>query len=175
MAAINAAPRPLPMTAAQRLRCARSGLSRAAIVACVACLALSAFPAVAQRSKAPPAAAILAENAKWAAAFHAGDFAAIGALYTEDASLLPPGGLRVTGQEAITRFFREEYAGRQPGSIRFSDEEFYGDDRTVTEVASLTIRAPDGTLKARGKQILVFLKRGNAWKLHRDIWNSDPG
>ncbi|MDN8045613.1 hypothetical protein QZN85_32435, partial [Burkholderia vietnamiensis] len=37
----------------------------------------------------------------------------------------------------------------------------YADDRLIDQ----------RFLKYRGKQILLFLKEGGAWKLHRDIWN----
>lgn len=33
------------------------------------------------------------------------------------------------------------------------------------------VRDHDGKLKIRAKQILVFLKQGGTWKLHRDMWN----
>jgi hypothetical protein len=83
-------------------------------------------------------------------------------------------GNRVTGRDAITHYFQNEYAGRQTGTISFSDYEVYGGGRVMTEVANLAIYGRDGKLKSRGKQILIFLKQGDRWKLHKDIWNSDP-
>lgn len=41
----------------------------------------------------------------------------------------------------------------------------------MTEVSDTEIHDHDGKLKYRGKQTLVFLKQGGAWKLHRDMWN----
>lgn len=144
------------------------------LIVFLATLFMTAGPAAAQDPDAPAATAILAENAKWAAAYTEGDFTAIGGLYTDDGTLLPPGGKRVAGRDAITRYFQQEYAGRQTGTIRFSDYEFYGNDREITEVANLEIYGPVGNLKSRGKQVLIFLKQGDQWRLHRDIWNSDP-
>ncbi|WP_412025577.1 YybH family protein [Burkholderia cepacia] len=145
---------------------------------CVAALAASialfavAPPATASDAQRPPEAAIKAENARWADAFARGDYAAIGRLYTEDGALLPPGGDRVTGPGAIVAYFTKGYSGSRPCTVSFDNYEFYGNDRMVTEVSDAEIRDPSGKLKYRGKQILVFLKQGDTWKLHRDMWNS---
>ncbi len=116
-------------------------------------------------------AAIKAENVRWADAFARGDYEAIGRLYTHDGALLPPGGDRVTGGSAIAAYFTKGYAGAKPDTVSFSNYEFYGNDRIVTEVSDADIRDHAGNFKYRGKQILLFIKEGGAWKLHRDIWN----
>lgn len=116
-------------------------------------------------------AAIKAENARWADAYARGDYQAIARLYTQDGTLLPPGGDRVTGPSAIVNFFTRGTAGGEPDTVTFSNYEFYGDDNIVTEVSDSDIRNHNGTLKSRGKQILIFLKQNGIWKLHRDIWN----
>ncbi|MGY2236397.1 YybH family protein [Pseudomonas gingeri] len=122
----------------------------------------------------PPEAAIKAENARWAQAFARGDYEAIGRLYTEEGALLPPGGTRVVGGQAITEYFNKGYAGAQPGSVTFSNYEFYGDDQAVTEISDAEVRDHSGKLSFRGKQVLIFLKQAGVWKLHRDMW-SDYG
>ncbi len=121
-----------------------------------------------------PEAAIKAENARWADAFARGDYDAIGRLYTDDGALLPPGGDKVTGRRAITEYFTNGYAGSKPGTVSFSNDEFYGNDRVVTEVSDVEVRDGNGKLKIRAKQTLVFLKQGGTWKLHRDMWNAYP-
>ncbi|HDR9510228.1 DUF4440 domain-containing protein [Burkholderia cepacia] len=142
----------------------------AAVAACFSFFAFAA-PAIAGGPQPQTEAAIKAENARWADAFARGDYDAIGRLYTKDGALLPPGGDRVTGGSAIAAHFANGYAGAKPDTVSFSNYEFYGNDRTVTEVSDAEIRDPAGNLKYRGKQILLFLKEGGAWKLHRDIWN----
>ncbi|WP_034302727.1 DUF4440 domain-containing protein [Herbaspirillum sp. RV1423] len=144
---------------------------RAAIFA--ACFSLFTFAtsATAGGPPRPPSAAIKAENARWADAFARGDYEAIGRLYTKDGSLLPPGGDRITGARAIAEYFTKGYAGSQPGTVSFSNYEFYGNDQMVTEVSDAEVRDHDGKLQIRGKQILIFLKQGGVWKLHRDLWN----
>nr|WP_175800732.1 nuclear transport factor 2 family protein [Burkholderia anthina] len=144
----------------------------AALAVCLSFSVLAA-PAVAGGSQHPPGAAIKAENARWADAFARGDYEAIGRLYTNDGTLLPPGGDKITGSRAITEYFTKGYAGSKPATVSFSNFEFYGNDRVVTEISDAEIRDHDGKLKYRGKQTLVFLKQGGAWKLHRDMWNDD--
>ncbi|WP_041492623.1 YybH family protein [Burkholderia lata] len=142
----------------------------AALAACATFFAFAA-PATAASSQRPPEAAIKAENARWADAFARGDYEAIGRLYTHDGTLLPPGGDKITGSNAIVGYFTKGYAGSKPATVSFSNYEFYGNDRIVTEVSDAEIHDHDSKLKYRGKQILVFLKEGGAWKLHRDMWN----
>ncbi|WP_186010792.1 YybH family protein [Burkholderia gladioli] len=141
-----------------------------------ACLPVLAFASPAADGSPQPEiqAAIKAENARWAQAFARGDYEAIGRLYTSDGTLLPPGGDKVTGASAITDYFNKGYAGTKPGTVSFSHYEFYGDERIVTEVSDAEVRNHEGRLEIRGKQILVFLKQGGAWKLHRDMWNDYP-
>ncbi|KVF12463.1 YybH family protein [Burkholderia cepacia] len=138
-----------------------------------ACVTFFAFatPASAGGSQHPPEAAIKAENARWADAFARGDYESIGRLYTRDGTLLPPGGDKVTGGRAITKYLTKGYGGSKPVTVSFSNYEFYGNDRVVTEVSDTEIHDHDGKLKYRGKQTLIFLKQDGAWKLHRDMWN----
>ncbi|MPV58353.1 DUF4440 domain-containing protein [Burkholderia sp. HI2761] len=148
-------------------------LRTAALAACLSFFAFTA-PAIAGGSQRLPEAAIKAENARWADAFARGDYDAIGRLYTDDGALLPPGGDKVTGRRAITEYFTNGYAGSKPGTVSFSNDEFYGNDRVATEVSDVEVRDGDGKLKIRAKQTLVFLKQGGTWKLHRDMWNAYP-
>ncbi|RAR62364.1 ketosteroid isomerase-like protein [Paraburkholderia unamae] len=138
-----------------------------------ACLSFFAFAAPAAASGPQPQieSAIKAENARWAEAFGRGDYEAIGRLYTKDGALLPPGGDKVIGGSAIVQYFASGYAGSKPHTVSFSNYEFYGNNRMVTEVSDAEVRDHSGTLTYRGKQILVFLKQGDTWKLHRDMWN----
>lgn len=137
--------------------------------AAVAALLTMAVPAAA----ALPEAAIKAENARWAAAYARGDYAAIGKLYTDEGTLLPPGEDRVVGPAAIVAYFVKNADASAPNSVSFSNFEFYGNDDMVTEISDTEVRDHRGKLIVRGKQTLVFLKRGGAWKLHRDIWNDN--
>jgi len=131
-----------------------------------------AMPALANGPTHQTETAIKAENARWADAFRRGDYVAIGHLYTKNGALLPPGGDRVTGSTAITAYFAKAYAKSQPGSVSFSNYEFYGDDQAMTEVSDAEVRDHSGKLQIHAKQTLIFLKQGGVWKLHRDMWSS---
>jgi len=144
--------------------------SAAVFAACFSLFTVAA-PATAGGPPRLPTAAIKAENTRWADAFARGDYEAIGRLYTKEGALLPPGGDRITGARAIAEYFTKGYAGSQPGTVSFSNYEFYGNDQVMTEVSDAEVRDHGGKLQIRGKQILIFLKQGGVWKLHRDIWN----
>ena len=69
-------------------------MRRTAILA--VCFVLLATPALAQSK-----AAIQKLNDEWAAAFNKGDAAAVAAMYTKDAYVLPPGFEIMKGRAAI--------------------------------------------------------------------------
>lgn len=147
-------------------------LFTAAVAVC-----LSSFmfvePALANGLNPQTEAAIKAENARWAEAYARGDYEAIGRLYTKNGTLLPPGGSRIVGAAAIVDFFNKTFPATQSktNTVSFSNYEFYGNDKVITEVSDTDVRDHSGELIFRGKQILIFLKQGGTWKLHRDMWN----
>ena len=59
-------------------------------------------------------------NDVWTAAFNKGDAAAVAALYTEDAYVLPPGSAMVKGRPAIEAFWRQ--AAQQMSDATAGDE-----------------------------------------------------
>ena len=77
------------------------------------CLILGAAPAVAQDK-----ATIEKLNDAWTAAFNKGDAAAVAAMYTEDAYVLPPGAEIVKGHVAIEAFWRQ--AAQQMGDAKLT-------------------------------------------------------
>jgi ketosteroid isomerase-like protein len=76
-------------------------------------LLLGATPALAQDK-----AAIEKLNDAWMAAFNKGDAAAVAAMYTEDAYVLPPGAEMVKGHAAIEAFWRQ--AAQQMGEAKLT-------------------------------------------------------
>lgn len=138
-------------------------------------VAIAAVPVAVNAASPQPSteAAIKAENARWADAFKHGNYQSIGRLYTEGGTLLQPGGPRIVGAAAISKYFAQMYSGKKPDTVTFSNIEFYGDEKVVTEVSDSALRNSDGKLLSRDKQILIFIKEGNAWKLHRDMWNNN--
>lgn len=141
--------------------------------AAVAALVAFSSPASAGGEKLSQAREIIAANQRWLDAYRRGDMAALAALYTEDARLLPEGSAAVVGREKIVAYLGHMKAGAPSTTLRFSNHEFHGDDRVMTEVTDTEVRDATGTLKSRGKQILLFVKQGTEWKLHRDMWTGN--
>ena len=132
------------------------------------CLALAAAPAMAQSKSS-----IQKLNDKWAEAFNRGDAAAVAAMYTADAYVLPPGAEMAKGRKAIEDVWRG--AMKQIGDIKVTtiDVKRLG-PRAVREIGTASFRTKgqppqDGTVK----YAVVWEKVGGSWKLLQDIWNSN--
>lgn len=138
-----------------------------------AALLLAASSALAAPAPSSERAAVEAVTERWAKAFANGDLNAITGLYTADAKLLPDGGAVVAGKADIARYFETTLRPMLPGSIHFSRYEVYGDGQSASSLSLMEIRDAKGAVTLKGKQALVLLKQGGAWKIHRDIWNGD--
>ncbi|HSD66160.1 MAG TPA: DUF4440 domain-containing protein [Vicinamibacteria bacterium] len=123
---------------------------------------------------APPEdvrAAIEAKNKAFTSAVARGDAAAIAALYTSTAEVLPPGGEIARGREAIQKAFQGAIdAGMRDLPLTLVEVEAHGD--TATEVGTWVWKGKDGATLDHGKYIVIWKKEGGDWRLHRDIWNS---
>ena len=85
---------------------------RIQVIVSAICLCLSA-PAMAQDK-----ATIQSLNDKFAQAFNAGDAAAVAALYTDDAVILPPGAEMMKGKNAIRAFWKGAAEQLGDGAVR---------------------------------------------------------
>jgi uncharacterized protein (TIGR02246 family) len=114
---------------------------------------------------------IAAANDKFMAAAGQQDAAALAALYTKEGQILPPNSDFVTGREAIQGFWQ---AVMDMGIRRAELEivEVEGRGKTAIEVSRFTLYAEGDVVADKGKYIVVWKKKGGAWKLHRDIFNS---
>jgi uncharacterized protein (TIGR02246 family) len=112
-------------------------------------------------------------NEAWVAAFNKGDAAAIAAMYTDDATVLPQGGPMVKGATGIKDLWA--------GVIKdFSDPKL-----TMVELHSMgeVMAYEIGTITAKtkatppqdvaGKYVVVWRRSGTTWKLAADIFNFD--
>ena len=112
-------------------------------------------------------------SVEFVAAFNAGDGAALAGLYSEDATLFPPGAERVDGRSAIQAFWQ----GAMDAGMKL-------DDLSATEVISrgdiagemggfiLSVPGDSGVTKVVGEYIVIWKRDGHTWQLHRDIWNT---
>jgi uncharacterized protein (TIGR02246 family) len=134
----------------------------------LACLVLAAAPALAQSKPT-----IQKLNDEWADAFNRGDAAALAAMYTQDAYVLPAGAPLVKGRGDIEAFWKQ--AMQQLGDMKCTTLEVKPLGRNAArEIGGCTFRtkgqpAQDGALK----YAVVWQKEGGRWKLLQDIWNTD--
>lgn len=117
---------------------------------------------------------IIAEFAK---DYNSKNIAALSDLYSEDAMLLPPDQAPADGRGEIRKRWQAAAdAGVTGLTLQTVDVQGSGD--YAYEVGKFTLKAPgkDGKLgDAAGKYVVVWKKAADGrWRLHRDIWNSDP-
>jgi uncharacterized protein (TIGR02246 family) len=138
------------------------------ILLIIAGLGLGAAPALAQNK-----AAIEKLNDVWTAAFNKGDAAAVAALYTEDAYVLPPGSAMVKGRAAIEAFWRQ--AAQQMSDAKLTTVDVLPLGRSAArEIGTVTLKTKSQPpQEVVGKYVVVWRKVGRDWKLATDIWNTD--
>ena len=133
-------------------------------------LALAAS-AQAQSSKT----AIDQANRNWITAFNKGDAAAIARLYTEQATILPPGAPMAKGRAAIEKFWQGAIQnGIKNAALQTLNLEQHG--RLAREIGRYSLDVPDAEKKlvrVEGKYVVIWKKIGPAWMLDTDIWNAD--
>jgi uncharacterized protein (TIGR02246 family) len=116
-------------------------------------------------------AEIEAMNAKFIDFFNKGDFAGIASLYTEDASVLPPGSPIVKGRPAIEMMWKD--IAQQAGDPKLTTLEVKPlGSAAAREIGTFSLKAKGSTPRElTGKYVVVWEKIGSDWKLATDIWN----
>jgi uncharacterized protein (TIGR02246 family) len=131
---------------------------------------LSAFP-----KAQPPAdkATIEKLNDAFASAFGKGDFAAVGAMYTEDAVALPPGSATIKGRSNIQAFWTQAGQGISDVKLTTVEVKPLGPD-SAREIGTFSLMTKGQQIQqVAGKYVVVWQRVGNDWKLATDIWNAD--
>ena len=94
------------------------------------------------------------------------------ARYTSDALVMAPEMPRIQGIADITAFYWNK-GESQTTSLDIKGEEVSGSESEVTEVGNYRVLDDEGTDMDKGKFIAIYRNEGGAWKVHREIWNSD--
>ncbi len=94
------------------------------------------------------------------------------ARYTADACVMAPDMPRVCGIDGITAFYWNN-GDSQTTTLDIKGEEVSGTEKEVTEVGNYRVLDDEGTEMDKGKFIAIYRNEGGAWKVHREIWNSD--
>ena len=140
-------------------------MRRIAILA--VCFGLLAAPALAQSK-----AAIQSLEDQWAAAFNKGDSAAVAALYTQDAYVLPAGGAMVKGRAAIEALWKKDMGTIGDVKCTTLDVKPLGPG-AAREIGTCTFKTKSQPQEGALKYAVVWQKEGGQWKLSSDIWNTD--
>jgi len=137
------------------------------IVVIIGCLSVGS-PALAQNR-----ATIEKLSDAWTAAFNKGDAAAVAALYSEDAYVLPPGSAMVKGRAAIEAFWRQ--AAQQMTDAKLTTLDVLPLGRSAArEIGTVTLKTKSQPpQEVVGKYAVVWRKVGRDWRLATDIWNTD--
>ena len=103
--------------------------------------------------------------------FARGNAADIADFYTENGILLPAGADFVQGKQNIKEFWQMAIdIGIK--NIKLEIVEVEQHDDTAIEMSKFTLSNADDQMIDQGKGIVIWKNENNAWKLHRDIWNS---
>jgi len=148
------------------------------------CLYLLVFPLVSlngaldeSQDLAQVRKAIEAGNLKFGEAVRKGDAAAIAALYSEDATVLPPDSAIVKGRQAIQAAWNGSLQMGVKDAV-LTTIDIFGAGSYAYEIGKvlLTIQpAGQAALQQTAKYVVVWKKAASGtWQLHVDIWNSLP-
>jgi uncharacterized protein (TIGR02246 family) len=117
-------------------------------------------------------AAIEAANGEFSAAAAKGDGAAMAALYSSDAQVMPAGSDPIRGTEAIQKFWQGALDSGI-ASIGLKTIEVFGHGPTATEVGQYELRDKAGSVLDHGKYIVVWQHTDGKWKLLRDMFSTN--
>ncbi|MBA3562930.1 MAG: SgcJ/EcaC family oxidoreductase [Gammaproteobacteria bacterium] len=111
-------------------------------------------------------------NAKLEALQKDGDTAGMAEMYTEDAILLPTGGPRTEGRDAIEAFW-EGMLGSGVENVQLTTEDLVAvADDLAYEIGRYTA-TPANADPISGQYLVLWKRVGDEWKLHVDIFNED--
>jgi ketosteroid isomerase-like protein len=116
--------------------------------------------------------AIETANSQFSAAAAKGDGAALAAMYSPDAQVMPAGGEPIRGAEAIQKFWQGAL-GSGVAAIALKTIEVFGHGPTATEVGEYQLRDKAGKVLDHGKYIVVWQHAAGKWKLLRDMFSTN--
>jgi uncharacterized protein (TIGR02246 family) len=114
-------------------------------------------------------------NAQFVAAFNRGDAAGAVGVYTEDATILPPGSDLFQGRQNIQQFWQAAMdSGVRAVKLETLDLRVSGDTAREIGRATLTLRTEGGSEATdTAKYVVVWEQSAGNWRWAVDIWNSN--
>jgi uncharacterized protein (TIGR02246 family) len=116
-------------------------------------------------------AAVEAATKNFETAISAKDPVALGAVYASDAIIFPPNSEQVQGKEAISAYWKGIMDGGMTAKIEPTEVE--SDGNLGMDSGKFKILGSDGKQIDHGKYVVVWKKENGAWKIYRDIWNTN--
>jgi uncharacterized protein (TIGR02246 family) len=112
--------------------------------------------------------------AQFEKAANAKDAATIANMYTDDATLMPPGAPPIKGRNNIQQFWQSFMdAGAGDVKLRVTEVNSFGD--TAYEIGSFEANLPNpqsGTVRGQGKYVVIWKRQPDgSSRLHVDIFN----
>jgi len=119
------------------------------------------------------AARIAAAARRFLSLFSLNDAARIAACYTDDAEILATNRIPIRGRAAIESVFK--FTNRRGHTLEFQTAELDVQGNTAIEIGAYVRRQRDGSTFNRGRYIVIWKRVGDEWKIHRDMFASQPG
>jgi uncharacterized protein (TIGR02246 family) len=127
--------------------------------------------------KDPQAAAIVAVADAYSKASIAGDAKAIAALYTDDATEMPPNAPMIKGRAGIEQHYVKEMGSMKLLSLSFTHLETHATGDTGYDVGtyqqSVMPKGASAPVQDTGKYVVILKRSAGAWKVAYAIYNSD--
>lgn len=148
-------------------------LFKTILAAFAALILVGADPALARDAKTE----VAAQGDLWNAAYNAADWAALRALYTEDAWLMTDKAPAAKGADAIIAYLRRFRDMGAKVTFRFENEDVRVDGKVATVVAKywMTAQLPGRPeVRTAGRSVLIYRRVKGRWLLWRDMDNTTP-
>lgn len=111
-------------------------------------------------------------NENFMETYRRGDAAGMAALYTRGGMLLPPNSDFVEGHQQIQGYWK---AVMEMGvkDVQLQILEVEQCENTAIELSRATLSGENGAVLDQVKYMVIWKRENGAWKLHRDIFNSN--
>ena len=138
-----------------------------------AALTVATWLAISGSAVAQDKAAIQKLTDQLTTGLNSGDAAAVAAIYSEDAYLLPPNSAMVQSREKIQEFWAADMPSFEQAKLTTENVKPLGEN-AVRELGSFTVKTKGDEPQARsGKYVIIWEKTGDEWLIESDIWNFD--
>ncbi|MFN2509433.1 MAG: DUF4440 domain-containing protein [Chthoniobacterales bacterium] len=137
------------------------------------CLLARTEPAQGQEGSSPTSSIRLA-NQEFMASLAKGDAAALAAMYSKDAQLMPANAEVIRGRDGIQKYWQAAIdAGLKELKIETLEVHGGGGSDTVAEVGKFSALGAGEKIIDEGKFIVIWKREDGKWRLHRDMFSSN--